>query len=557
MDKNRLRDDSSNEVLFKLTLLFSIYQFILHAYYTLLSNDQRMLIPNVIAYIHDIAILLVTSLLCLIVIYFSNERYKRLQDRIFGVIIFIEGIILSAYPKVLREYLAFPINIFDADTNSASTFILDYLGLSALAPSLVAFILGIVVVITKYEIHLSFRKTVWIATVFLIIFIFTLTNPSPQPIIYSIQTEIGSIFSNQQREVQSLIKPFSENKHPFSDTLCYSQNEVTNYKHILLIVFEGVTARDFEKEFIQIPNGFYKQNRNKVTYYDNYYSTNLDSYTSLISMLTAIQVPYRAYSDESLYNDVNKAPSLTKDFHKRGFSTLFVSTYEYQPFVPTKTYWSKILERNNLPNSSKYFSLGSNRMESASEDKAAIPTIIDFVKQNTKTFILHELVYGHSPEWRAKTGKTQLQYYNEYLLQLSDELSKNGLLDSSLFVIVSDHGNRAKSSDFENYRVPLLIRGNNTSFEINNNFLSHIDIPGIIYYYTAKEKHPTSQPEIFFVGSSEKWVYGKANRNKDYIFINDASGTILSKRGGINPIKLRNEFQEYLNLFDSIFHKED
>jgi hypothetical protein len=46
------------------------------------------------------------------------------------------------------------------------------------------------------------------------------------------------------------------------------------------------------------------------------------------------------------------------------------------------------------------------------------------------------------PEWRATTGKTQPGYCNEYPLEISFKLQELDVLDKTLFVLVSDHGDR-------------------------------------------------------------------------------------------------------------------
>jgi hypothetical protein len=380
---------------------------------------------------------------------------------------------------------------------------------------------------------------------------FTLQRPSPQPFVYSIQKKIESIVSGKERIVQTLNRTNKVTTSKDLNLLEFPIKKTSSYNHILLIVLEGVSSNTFEKGFLTIPDGFYAQNKRNAVYYNNYYASNLDSYISLISMLTSVQVPYRAYADETLYDNVNLAPSITEDFQNRGFETIFMSCYEYQSFVPTRKYWNKIYDRKDFPISDKWISLGSNKMETATEDKSAISIIVKNVKSNAYTFVLHELVYGHSPEWRATTGKTQNVYHNEYLLELSNKLKKENLFDDTLFIIVSDHGNRAKSADIENYRIPLLIVGNNVLGTINNELLTNLDIPKIIYHYTSFEKHPESRNDMFFVGSTEKWVYGKMLKNKENVFIDDATGTILYKNGNQNAIKVREEFQAFLDLFNS------
>jgi len=273
-------------------------------------------------------------------------------------------------------------------------------------------------------------------------------------------------------------------------------------------------------------------------------------------MVTAIQVPFRAYGDESLFINVNDAPSLCQDLQNKGFYNAFISTYEYQPFVPTRKNWNKIYERKDLPNIDGWLSLESSRMESATEDKAAISTVVDLLVSHDRTFVLHELVYGHSIDWKAKTGKTKMVYYNEYLVDLTDKLVELNLLDNTLLVIVSDHGDRAKPSVIENYRVPLLVLTNQNKYEVRDDLLSQLDLSKVIYHYIASDEHPKSREDMFLVGSTERWIYGKLNKDKSYLFIDDPSGTVLNQFGGMEASEVRDEFQNRLDVFNMKYGKK-
>ncbi len=552
MKSKKIVVKKNNDAMIKLFFVYVLYQLLLHAYFSLASHDPRLLIPHAVAYLQDIALLGIVTAIGYFATAVSPTRFRQTVNKAGLAFIVIVGILLASYPKILREYLAFPINIFESDLGSAKILISDYLGITALLPALIVLIFTVLVLFISKELRISNKIKLTGLIIILVIFALSLQRSSPQPFVFSLQKKIENIIKNVKRVVPSLTRSHSETKIVDDhNALNFSTKEITKYKHILLIVLEGVTSKDFEKEFLTISNGFHQQNKNHAVYYKNYYTTNLDSYTSLISMVTSVQVPYRAYADENLFKNVNTAPSITQDLHNRGFYNIFISTYEYQPFVPTRSYWDKIYERNNLPSINNWVSLGSNRMESATEDKAAISTIIDNIKLHDKTFILHELVYGHSPEWRAKTGKTQLSYYNEYLIELSEKLKEENLLSKTLFVIVSDHGNRAKSSEVDNYRVPLLVVGDGITYQNREELLTHLELPKIIYHNTASDDHPASSEEIFFVGSTEKWVYGKMNKQNEYLFIDDAAGTILSKKGVLKPIEVRNEFQNYLDGFSA------
>jgi hypothetical protein len=546
----------NNDKLTTLFLLFVVYQLVLHLLFGLKADDPRLILPTLISFLHDIVILGTITIVGKTVSSFVSSKFKTTINQSFNILLIICGVLLAFYPKMLREYLVFPINIFDADLSSTETLLTDYLGLSAIIPSLIALMLGVVVLMKNVKLRSSKKTNIAVTVIIVLILGFTLQRPSPQPFMYSIQKKGESIISGKKRVVQSLNRTTKASSTLKKIQLLeFSTKAESHYNHILLIVLEGITSETFEKGFLTISNGFYEQNKNNSVYYENYYASNLDSYTSLISMLTSVQVPYRAYADETLYDKVNEAPSITEDFKNKGFENIFVSCYEYQPFVPTRKHWDKIYERKDLPSIDQWLSLGSNKMESATEDKAAISTIVANMKSNNKSFILHELVYGHSPEWRATTGKTQNIYHNEYLLDLSNQLKQENLFDSTLFIIVSDHGNRAKSAEIENYRIPLLIVGKNISESTNNELLTNLDIPRIIYHYTYSDNHPKSRNELYFIGSTEKWVYGKMLKNKENVFIDDATGTILYQSGDLKAEKVREEFQNYLNVFNEKYGK--
>ncbi len=101
-----------------------------------------------------------------------------------------------------------------------------------------------------------------------------------------------------------------------------------------------------------------------------------------------------------------------------------------------------------------------------------------------------------------------------------------------------------------------MIVGNDASSEINGKLLTHLDIPKIIYQYLSTDTPPSARENIFFVGSTEKWVYGKMTKEKKYLFIDDSKGTVLSKEGNLIPMYVRNEFQNYLNSLSLRFNRK-
>lgn len=550
MNKTNNSGTKYEATLFRLFLGFSIFQFLLHLFYLLSAKDPRVLMPTSIAFVHDLLILSLFYFIAFYIVKYLPSKIKIIGEKacITGFIIIVA--LLSLYPRMLREYLVFPVNIFESDASVAKTLIVDYLGFSSFLPLAFVLIIGIILVFfVKKEFKVSPKLKTIIFILIILTSLFFLQRPSPQPVVYSIQMQVENFINNEQRIVPSLLVSEKENFGLISP-LTYPEKDIKDYDHVALIILEEVTAKDFEKEFITLPNGFYEQNKNTAVYYQNYYANNLDSYTSLIAIMTSIQVPYRSYADDELYDRVNQESNLVDYFNKESFKSLFVSTFEYHPFIPSRTFWNDIYIRKDFDNIDEYKSIGSSRMEMATEDKAAIDAMVKYMKENKKSFVLHELAYGHSPEWRATIGTTQLDYYNDYLVEFSEKLKQENILEKSLFIVVSDHGERTKVAEMENYRVPLLFVGKTLKQENNTLFLSHLDLPSIIFSALGVDNKTINADQIYTVGSSEKWTYGKITSNKDFLFINDVKGTVLSQTEGMKTEKIQDGFQKYVNEFN-------
>lgn len=373
-----------------------------------------------------------------------------------------------------------------------------------------------------------------------------LTLPrSPHPLIGSVWQQATELLSGSERVVLSLQPVAAAGQTSRTRTTFKLLGDVA-YRHVFLIVLEGIPAADFERDFLQRQDGYYARVKAQAAYFANHRSTNLDSYTSLIAMLTGRHVPYRAYADPSNYEHINLGDNLTRTLRANGYRSVFLSTYHHQPFVPTRDDWNAVLDRNNLDIGGQWLTLGNTRMEQAVEDKAAIATLVDTAARNGRSFILHEMVYGHSPEWQARTGKTPSVYADEYLIELTQRLTQRNLLDDSLIVVVSDHGERARMADPENYRVPLLVIGNGMKSGTNSNLYAHLDLPAMIECWLTKQSLPEERKHVDVVGSTERWVYGRLTNSGEYLFIDNARGSIMSGSGNIAPKIVRQDFQAKL-----------
>jgi len=537
----------------RLVLAFSAWQFVLHLWQCVESGDPRLWQPHVVAYLHDLLLLGALLILAWLVRRFTPHRLRAVGNILSIVMLLIAGIFLAIYPQMLREYLAFPVNIFAADGGSARVLVTEYLGISRLWPAVIAVAIASAALVAPVRLPEWHRARHIFWGIVVVLGIVTLPR-SPQPFLHSLNEEAVDLFARSERVVPSLQRPpVRTNQAPTAARASPAIDGPLTADHVFLIVLEGVTSVDFEREFLNANSKFFARVSDRAIYFRRYHATNLDSYTSLIAMLISEQVPYRAYADESLYGYVNQAPNLTRSLRDLKFFTQFVSTSEYHPFVPTRNDWNQVVIRGDLPSLDGWVSVGSSRVEEATEDRAALSTIADAAAAHPRTFVLHELIYGHSTEWRAKTGQTQLAYYDAYLNDLLDRIEAKGLGTSSLLVIVSDHGDRAKASVAENYRVPLLVVGSHLPSGNDEEFRSHLDLKSIVASYLTKTALPPPRTEIYVVGSTERWVYGTIKTNGSNLFIDDTTGTVLSRQGGLDASRLRETFQSSLNEFGARF----
>ena len=537
----------------RVALALAVLQGLLHTIAWGRSGDPRLIGPHAVALLHDLLILAAVVMGIRLLRRALSEGAQRVAVRLSIVSLVAVGMLLAIYPQLLREYLAFPVNLFGTSAGSVPVMVREYLGIGRLWPVLAVVSISALALRWSPRAWRRTRTAMAASAIALTAAAFTLPR-SPNPWVLSIQQSAAGLLRPDAREVRSLDRPPSRVSESIDRKLAVTiPQDPAAPAHIFLLVLEGVTSLDFERDFLGRPDGFYADHRDRALYFSRFHATNLDSYTSLIAMLTGIQVPYRAYADEGSYVAVNRAGNLAGALRGAGFFNVFVSTYAHQPFIPTREDWDRVLDRSSLPTIEGWVSLGTSRMEAATEDRAALSTIVDLAQSHEKSFILHELVYGHSTEWRATTGQSQLAYYDQYLLELASALKRRGLLERSLFVIVSDHGDRARASDAENYRVPLLIVDAGVPAGSDGQFRSHLDLPTVVTAVMGRTALPAPRASQFLVGSTERWVYGQLRSDGACMFIDDPAGTVAGRRGDLDAVSVRSAFQSMLNAFGAEF----
>ncbi|MCY3017431.1 MAG: sulfatase-like hydrolase/transferase [Planctomycetota bacterium] len=531
-----------------LALSFVVTQLVLHGWW--LAASGGMLMPHLVGWVQDSAILLVMALLLGWSFRRANRQValKRLATATTTVTVITAGVLLASYTPLLDDFLLFPVNLLATDRETAWFFFSDYLGWAFMRTPVAGLALGLAIYWRGGR-FLDLRRPSLIAVPLVVLTLASLGRPAPNPFVYSLQATVQSWF--RPRKVPSLTRPVvtTPSATAEEESAVFDTASTLRYRHLLLIVLESVDATVFERQFLANPNGYFARVRHRSAYYASYHATNLDSHTSLIAMLTSVFVPYRAYTDARLYENADRASNMVHSLRQRGFQTLFVSTFDHQPFVPVRQDWQRIITRGDLPAQPGLVAIGSSRMESAVEDLAAMPTIVEWLSTHDRTVILHEMAYGHSQAWASKTGESQLAYYDRYLRALLDKLEQAKLAEETLVVVVADHGLRANAADPQNYHIPLLVTGAGVAACRDNSFRSHLDLQRILAYHAAGAVLSTGGNSILTVGSSDRWVYGEVRKDGACLFVDNGTGTIMRSAGGLAPDELYRRFQAEVQAF--------
>jgi phosphoglycerol transferase MdoB-like AlkP superfamily enzyme len=192
------------------------------------------------------------------------------------------------------------------------------------------------------------------------------------------------------------------------------------------------------------------------------------------------------------------------------------------------------------------------KIEFASEDLAVFNDLVNIVKNNPKCFIFQEMVYGHTSAWKEQTGIETIDYYNQYFTKTVEVLKSNNLLDSTLLVITSDHGPRDNAYIIENYQIPLLFWANNLEKDVNDVFVSHLDLKDLLVAFLTGKDFTQQTDKIYTLGNSGELIYGMIEENDKYIFIHNRMLNLRTNVDLKSHKEFNNSFQNYLNYFESL-----
>lgn len=579
-----------------LAALSAAFQLNLHLWWQIQSGNPFWIMPRLVSWLHDCVIILAIYLIAAAITGKIENKPGTPYFLAIPAALWLAAMsVLILYPRHVPDFLSFPVNIFSVDSGAAGEFFRQYvtyhdIAFVAAALAALAFMARSKLPEYSFRIKPFFKNAMKI--VLLLFLVATLAAPSPNPIVFGAEDIIVSGIFYGGRVVAPLSRPAKPDapggggagstaaraaasnnnagegnaaaaipaafsKEAFdslADTVAKGPNKISN---IIVIVMETVESDRFERELLNKPGTFTGSKRSEFRYFSNYYTPNLDSYTSLIAMLTSVAVPFQAYSDPGSFSGVQRAPNLVTALERAGMNCFYISTAENQPFIPVRNAWNKIFTRKTIRHDPGMAHIDSPPIESALEDRAALREIDIIMMKISRSFILHECVFGHTREWLDLTGKSQLEYYDLYMRELFGRLSANGLLEKTLVALVADHGSRGDASKLENYHVPLVLWGPGVRPGTDARFLSHLDFPGLLCEALCDKPWPAFAGPLLTVGHSGRWTYGEIRADKKYQFIDNYRGRVIGAEGGLDPLDLRRRFQGYIDRFSMAFSSHE
>ena len=380
----------------RLTLNLLLGLFILKIYFFATDTSERSII-YIVSLVQDSFLILANYFLCVRII----GKFPRLSSAgrfLFFSLHLLLGVTSFAYTFFLSDLMNFSINLFGI-TGETISFFMRYFVSPKLILLLGASSAAIYGISRYFPKSLRWKRLPILAGICLtLLFIPTVLRPAVNPIVYSLQEQILLTLTSSE-DIQKLTSPTPDSSK--SDQFRFlnkSLNEVPKLKirfdRVILLVMEGVGYDEFTFQSLADPNSFTTHYKQRVTSYSNYYSLNLDSYTSLIAMLQNLFVPYQAYVNEEKYASVRDFLSLVHLFNANGFTTHFLTSYGEQQkrFVPVAHEWTQIMCKTNIEASSPFACVTTNKIEYACEDRAVFDDLMDLLVRNRRAFVFQEMV---------------------------------------------------------------------------------------------------------------------------------------------------------------------
>ncbi|MFC1685765.1 sulfatase-like hydrolase/transferase [Nanoarchaeota archaeon] len=337
----------------------------------------------------------------------------------------------------------------------------------------------------------------------------------------------------------------------------YSDYSLPEGKKVLLFIMEEISYPVFESEIAKIPEerNFFKKTEKYSHLFSNYYTTNQDSRTSIWVLLGSHYIPFECYIKDwiNFYGYVLEEKNIVDLFNQNNYHTQAIAALS-KPITLMRVHnWTDVSIINS-PEETKgeYFCLDEFEFLFGCEDNAVIDEVKEIIKDNKDKglFLMQELIYGHGSEYYKEIGKSRIEYYNDYLLEIYEFLEKEEILEDAFIVIISDHGEKGDyERKLQNYQIPLVIINPNLEEKEIKELYTHLDFKEIIVSYLNEKEPEMGSENIYFVGQTGKSKIGYVDKEGNY-FLGKFSGkdkVKLSKTEGLKEKEITKIMQNFID----------
>jgi hypothetical protein len=533
----------------KIILLAIVFLLGLKVFYVFTASHLEKLPVYLSSFLQDSLLIILHYWL-----FWGLSKIKCIQKYTKPLFYFLLTVIFAfciIYTSLILDILTFPNNIFRVDSSMVRFMFEYFVGTKTIVALIFGF--GFVVFFSKYLQIKNYRKIFFpIGIIIVVLGLFTVPK-SVNPFVYSVVDEIKVALNPHKTtaKIVKLKKPRATNTTQDFRFLEKRFSEIPNvkskYNKVIVLVMETMNSEMYERAKSDFPLDFTE----RCQHFSNYYTPNLDSYTALLAMLNAVFVPYQSYTNTDAYAFVNQQHNLVTFFNHNDFFTAFlIPAADHRiRFTPDPDDWDRLVFHNDFDQEG-ITCVASSRVEMSCEDMVVFDDTMEIVKNNDRVFLFHEMVYGRTAEWFAKTGVTSERYYNEYFNTMVAELQKENIWEETLLIIVADHGPRFNPKNKDDYHIPLLFCADDIESHENDTFYSQIDFKDILLSKITDTESPKETEQIFTLGNSGELIYGKITKDGEYIFIDNAHLEVETNVSDDEVERFHRAYQEYLHYFE-------
>lgn len=358
-----------------------------------------------------------------------------------------------------------------------------------------------------------------------------------------------SFFHEYQRPVPSIDLDknyfFDENIFIYNKTQKEYFIKESNYKNIIVFLGEEWMFSDFLLESTLLSqNNFFEKTKNKSHYYNNYYTTNQDSRTSIYSMLSGYFIPFESYLGGDVFPKylevIENKKNVVEQLNLNQVSTHFLVSSIEVPDVSYPFPWKKINTLDpEIYNSGKYYCPKIFANETACEDLSVIDDFKRIIDEEESFFVFKEFIYGHSYRHIRDLKISRTQYYHDYILEIYNYLDEKNILDDTLIIITADHGSRAyyNMKYISGYHIPFIVIANDLEFKKDFRLFSHLDFKDILYKYLYNINNIQENKLIITIGATNSDLIGFKTKEDNFSIINVLNKKIINYNKDFEKVK--------------------